>query len=62
MQSHLTTPSSSKTPNKYDSTESNEEKISTGSKNQTTRAEGRIAGNFPNSHKKYKLTNRKRSG
>ena len=62
-QSHTTMSSASKTPNKHDSTASNEEKnISTGSKNQTARAESRIAGKFPNSRKKYKLTTRERSG
>ena len=40
-QSHITTPSTSKTPNRHDSTESNEEKKYV-YKNQTTRTERRI--------------------
>lgn len=36
-------------------------KISAGSKNQTTRAEIRVAGKFPNSCKKVKLTTQERS-
>ena len=55
-QSHTRTSSASKTPNKHDSTESNEKKISTGNKNQTTRAVSQIAEKFPNSCKKHKIT------
>ena len=62
-QRHTTTSSASKKPNKHNSTEWNEEKkIFPKSKNQTSRTESWIAGNFPNSREKHKLTTPEISG
>ena len=58
-QSHTTTPSASKWYYWIKRTKKN---ISTGSKNQTTREEGLLAGKFPNSCEKYKLTTWERCG
>ena len=57
-QSHTRTSSASKTPSKHDSTKL---EISTGNKNQTTRAVSQIAEKFPNSCKKHKITTQEKS-